>query len=658
VLTYAFVFDKDKPEDVTVYSLNTATGEAAKISSSFAGKTIGKTPQAGDSADDITIGTGIRTGDNFVNYKGFTLTKFGVYKGKFANFANINQAGDVFPKGINVLLEDDDGRSTIQTPITDSLKTLGVTNKEHVTLFAGNQITDKEKMLFFGTIHANPLPVHLTKLENLLKGRNTSKGVQAYLLADAKRCRNAQAAELLLKYGANPNVHTYTGDPMLANCTPEVAEVMLNYGADPNLLGEHGTPLDSAFEQGNVKLGMIIRSFGGDFLTQKDNVEKATSGADPAKPMWKEVLNTKKTRVATGKVEIPTPTASSFDNTVVNVGSAGLQPSEKKDSPVTLEDACRECDAEAFEKLTADMGNRASEEIRRYHGENGKTLAHELCSNEIKDLNAFVKILDKLVAAAPLLLSQKDVNGETPLHYAIYGSEKREIGEKDYMIRFPNEKTFGQRRFVAEELLKRKPTLVNVAGNSGNSPLHCAVARKYMNKTDGKVEIVVSGDPQLVDLLLKHGAKVDAKNSKGQTPLLMIFDTEDDTSSHVITSRIVDTAKLLISKKANVMASNNNKSTILYLAVGEFDMTMKDENDTSFFDLLLKSGANINAKNKFGMTPLDFAEGISFPSSTSSGTASATVSDSVRKLESLKKWIRAHGGKNGKVKKKNKVSDD
>ncbi len=313
-------------------------------------------------------------------------------------------------------------------------------------------------------------------------------------------------------------------------------------------------------------------------------------------------------------------------------------------SLMTFESACRECSPVAFDKYFAMIGDNAREYIKQYRGKRGATLAHELCSNEIKDLESFVKILDRLVAVWPRILNQKDVNGNTPLHYAIYGSGSRVIGAEEDAKKFPTEETWKQRRLVVEELLKRSPTLVDVADNRGNTPLHCAVMRTYTIESSIEVEFVRDGNPEMVNLLLEYGARIDAKNSNGQTPLHTIFDGRNfDRHNNFVwvephDSKIVNVAKLLISKGANVVETDGDKNTILHLAVLGFGIFMTDENDKSLFDLLLKSGVDINAENCFGMTPLDFAEGIKL--------RSPTKSDLV-KLESLKKWFRENGGNNG-----------
>ncbi|MGA2902864.1 MAG: ankyrin repeat domain-containing protein [Candidatus Korobacteraceae bacterium] len=104
---------------------------------------------------------------------------------------------------------------------------------------------------------------------------------------------------------------------------------------------------------------------------------------------------------------------------------------------------------------------------------------------EIHDAAANGKLekVKKLLERDPELVSSKDNEGATPLHYAAA------FGRKD----------------VAELLLASKAD-VNARDNGGRTPLHYAAA---------------FGRADITELLLANGAEVSAKDNYGATPMLL-----------------------------------------------------------------------------------------------------------------------------------------
>jgi ankyrin repeat protein len=118
--------------------------------------------------------------------------------------------------------------------------------------------------------------------------------------------------------------------------------------------------------------------------------------------------------------------------------------------------------------------------------------------------------------------------------------------------------------------LKAYPDLISCSDGEGWTPLHMAVlyARKDM-----------------AELLLAHGANVDAKGNLGDTPL------ED-----AVTKRSKDLVELLLAHGANVNAKDSHGNTPLNLAA------IKDLEEIAEF--LLAHGADVNAKDDRGNTPM------------------------------------------------------
>jgi ankyrin repeat protein len=99
------------------------------------------------------------------------------------------------------------------------------------------------------------------------------------------------------------------------------------------------------------------------------------------------------------------------------------------------------------------------------------------------------------------------------------------------------------------------------------------------------------GSPQgiaILKLLLADGAKVDARNHNGVTPLFCAAGSNNSEG-----------AKILIAHGAKVNMRANNGKTALHCAAvnGYWEMTA----------VLIANGAAINAKDTDGKTPLDFA---------------------------------------------------
>jgi ankyrin repeat protein len=98
-------------------------------------------------------------------------------------------------------------------------------------------------------------------------------------------------------------------------------------------------------------------------------------------------------------------------------------------------------------------------------------------------------VAQKIDDAALLLLHHgadgtlRDPQGKTALHYAVEWNRYR----------------------VAEELIKRAPSIIEIADNFGNQPLWTAAFN-------------ARGDYRFVELLLKHGADPCHVNNVGKTP--------------------------------------------------------------------------------------------------------------------------------------------
>jgi len=122
--------------------------------------------------------------------------------------------------------------------------------------------------------------------------------------------------------------------------------------------------------------------------------------------------------------------------------------------------------------------------------------------------------------------------------------------------------------------LFEKGASINASGSDGMTPMHHAA---------------LLGESEIIQLLLKKGAVVDSKNSKGETALMMAIQAHQDD--------LVISA--LLEKGASVTASDSDGMTPMHHAalLGESEV----------IQMLLKKGAVVDSKNSKGETALMLA---------------------------------------------------
>ncbi|XP_014234507.1 uncharacterized protein LOC106657483 [Trichogramma pretiosum] len=172
----------------------------------------------------------------------------------------------------------------------------------------------------------------------------------------------------------------------------------------------------------------------------------------------------------------------------------------------------------------------------------------------------------KLLLDCGARVDSKDLFGKTPLHLAAcvnYRDERK-------MLR------------IAKLLLDTGPdskALLNECTDSGETALHYAI---------------MNGSRELLTLFLQYGANVNAKNRDGKCPLFFAIEFEN-----------TKIAKLLLKHEATIVNSKTNHGiTPLHEAI-----TQRAEKNVQ---LLLDYGADVNAKDIYGNTPLHIAARLNY----------------------------------------------
>ena len=126
---------------------------------------------------------------------------------------------------------------------------------------------------------------------------------------------------------------------------------------------------------------------------------------------------------------------------------------------------------------------------------------------------------------------------------------------------------------LARDMLKNFSSLITEEDQYGKSSLHIAA---------------IEGDVDTAEMLISAGARIDAQDRWGRTPLMVGIYVEP-LAEHL------PVVNLLVSKGANLNLSDQDGLTALHVAsLGEAEIVQ----------LLLSHNADVNAVDHNGMTPL------------------------------------------------------
>ena len=236
---------------------------------------------------------------------------------------------------------------------------------------------------------------------------------------------------------------------------------------------------------------------------------------------------------------------------------------------------------ERLNQKFVDIVNSLSELHRCIHG-NDAEKAVELVLNDGLDINT-----PALCNRTPLLWASLSSSGEFIETLIDLGANVNAQRTDDKEA--PLTLSSGWNKFMAVYLLLDRGADANIASADGNSPLHTAVSKGFFDITK---------------LLVEKGSYVNLQNKEGRTPLFLSVKNKHE-----------QLIKLLIENEADVRIGYKENSTErFYLVRGKnrgraawHYIAGEQVNEPEIIDLLVKSGANVNAQDAEGFTPLHMA---------------------------------------------------
>jgi hypothetical protein len=189
-----------------------------------------------------------------------------------------------------------------------------------------------------------------------------------------------------------------------------------------------------------------------------------------------------------------------------------------------------------------------------------------------------------------ILLDWRPVDGSVPLASGPnHGNEVFPTGldreAADRILSIAIDEYPGVVEGLSSQLASRPDLAKSRDDENGDTPLHRAADR---------------GNVGIAKVLLKYGASIEARQFTGETPLISACQ-----------SGRVQVVQLLLTAGANVNAGNVSQMTALHLIggnlVGGTDPPDATANDAKIAELLLMNHADIEARDRFGMTPLQRA---------------------------------------------------
>ena len=416
---------------------------------------------------------------------------------------------------------------------------------------------------------------------------NATSEVSGTPLMLASQNGNVDAMNVLLRAGADQTIKDAVGDTWIhyaihGGCSKEVLQFIIDKGADVNATSEvSGTPLMLASHNGNVDAMNVLLRAGAD-RTIKDAVGDTWIHYAIRGGCSKEVLQF-----------------------IIDKGADVNATNEENVTSLML--ASKEGNVDAMNVLLSAGADRTIKDA------NGDTWIHYAlhggCSKEvfqsIIDLGADVNATNKENVSSLMLASKmgnvdamnvlhraradrtiQDANGNTWIHYAIFGDCSKDVLQS--IIDLGADVNATNKENVSSLMLASKMGNVDAM----NVLLSAGADRTIQDAVgDTWIHHAIHGDcsKEVIQTIIDLGADVNATNKENFTALM--FASEKGN---------IDAMNVLINAGADQMIEDANGYTWIHHAIhGDY----KKEVLQSIIDL----GADVNAANKQNFTALMFA---------------------------------------------------
>jgi len=321
----------------------------------------------------------------------------------------------------------------------------------------------------------------------------------------------------------------------------------------------------------------------------------------------KMYFNMSKRKTTLDGFVVPSPSTKTLKLEVTTPSTSATQPQIQKIHPLITKD-----------------------NVNELFNQNGYTLL------SLASANGDIGLIQKLLAlgANPNLATKKSIYGKStfPLHLAALNGKAAatalliasgaDVNLKDTTYKTASYYARYAGHHMVAEIIETPRILVEACDDEGNFPIHLVAENGTMQdmcksivsgashtitnqRGQTALHIIAScreGDSESIEMMKLLLAK--CPDNASLKAYLETKDHQGDTALHVAAFYGPQYLSLLISAGANENAENNIGETPLHIATAGPCQSLSEEDDLSRISYLIKAGANINAKNANGDTPL------------------------------------------------------
>jgi len=446
-------------------------------------------------------------------------------------------------------------------------------------------------------------------------------GAQAPTLLDLTREGDATAAMALIKEGADVRARKADGTTALHWAAHhgelELVKRLIKAGADVNARNDYGsTPIQEAAIRGDAEMLRALLKAGANAGTTNDEGETAlmtvarTGNVDAARALIKAGADVNAVESWRGQTALMWAAAQRNPEMVRLLLQSGAKP----DTVSYLREWERKVTAEPRRQWRPPGGWTAlllaaregcagcARELAKGGADINLTDPENISPLLMAILNARFDTAKVLIEAGADV-NRWDVWGRAPLYSAIdYNTTPRggrpDRPSSDVATPLEVARMLIDRGANLDMQLKLFPPYRLLGPDRGGDSVLTV-------GTTPLVRAAKSCDVPATQLLLEAGAQVDLQNSLGATPLLVVagmnWAITDTRGRFRNEQHCIDTARLLLDAGADINRASPSGQTALHAAAR---LDLKD-----LVRFLGERGADLQAKDRSGATPLDIAEG-------------------------------------------------